>query len=178
MCIYQLQIEFIFKNISLNEKNKRIIGFFSTSLKHPYFSSYNYISCLLLIYLFPVTYVFIAHYLYIFCLLLVYLLLIIFIFVACYLCIYCSLYLYLLLVTCVLIAYYLYIYCLLLVYLLLIIFIFVAYYLCTYCSLLMYMFPFFLCIYLPYFLDNISLRSKKNMKVLLYHRKCITFATH
>ena len=134
MCIYQLQIEFIFKNISLNEKNKRIIGFFSTSLKHPYFSSYNYISCLLLIYLFPVTYVFIAHYLYIFCLLLVYLLLIIFIFV--------------------------------------------AYYLCTYCSLLMYMFPFFLCIYLPYFLDNISLRSKKNMKVLLYHRKCITFATH
>ena len=134
MCIYQLQIEFIFKNISLNEKNKRIIEFFYTSLKHPYFSSYNYISCILFIYLLPVTYVFIAHYLYIYCLLLVYLLLIIFIFIACYLC--------------------------------------------TYCLLLMYMFPFSLCIYLPYFLDNISLRSKKNMKVLLYHRKCITFATH
>ena len=134
MCIYQLQIEFILKNISLNEKNKRIIRFFYTSLKHPYFSSYNYISCILF---------------------------------RCFL-----------LITCVLIAYYLYIYCLLLVYLLLIIFIFVACYLCTYCLLLMYMFPFSLCIYLPYFLDNISLRSKKNMKVLLYHRKCITFATH
>lgn len=134
MCIYQLQIEFIFKNISLNEKNKRIIGFFYTSFKHPYFSSYNYISCILFRYL----------------------LLIIFIFIACYL----------------------YIYCLLVVYLLLTIFIFVACYLCIYCLLLMYMFPFSLCIYLPYFLDNISLRSKKNMKVLLYHRKCITFATH
>ena len=134
MCIYQLQIEFIFKNISLNEKNKRIIGFFNTSLKHPYFRSYNYISCILFIYLLPVTYVFIAHYIYIYCLLLVYVLLIIFIFAACYLC--------------------------------------------TYCLLLMYMFPFSLRIYLPYFLDNISLRSKKNMKVLLYHRKCITFATH
>ena len=112
MCIYQLQIEFIFKNISLNEKNKRIIGFFNTSLKHPYFSSYNYISCILFIYLLPVTYVFI---------------LIIFIFIACYLCIYCLLSLYLLLVTCVLIAHYIYICCLLLVYLLLIINVYVPF---------------------------------------------------
>ena len=156
MCIYQLQIEFILKNISLNEKNKRIIRFFYTSLKHPYFSSYNYISCILFRCFLLITCVLIAYYLYIYCLLLIYLLL----------------------VTCVFIAHYIYICCLLLVYLLLIIFIFVACYLCIYCLLLMYMFPFSLCIYLPYFLDNISLRSKKNMKVLLYHRKCITFATH
>ena len=127
MCIYQLQIEFILKNISLNEKNKRIIRFFYTSLKHPYFSSYNYISCILFRCFLLITCVLITYYLYIYCLLLIYLLLITYIFIACYLCIYCSLYLYLLLVTCVLIAHYIYICCLLLVYLLLIIDVYVPF---------------------------------------------------